>query len=451
MYLHLFTTLFSNQIKRNATQCFFASVFLLLPLHLFSQLSVHVDNDYHRFNLGDTITFSIQSSTPATANYSITRNKHLNDLSNGTIALDGNNVIEIKFTPTEPGSYFCTVSIEDTSVTSGAVCAIREINPIQPIPSDFEIYWDDIRTRLDAVPFDLQIIEDTNYISDYSTTYQIALGNIDHHRLYAYMTIPNTTGPFTGLIKFPPFGNSNTVHPDLTMSERLGAIVISINIHNSPVTIDLPQGELYQPDIGLTDTVFYQWAIAGGMRAIDYLYSRTDFDGEHVGVFGNSQGAGLAFLFAGIDQRVDILTANNPILSQHNGLAYNKPSGFPTYIRDHLNEPAEIDRILNAVKYFDIVNAAQRYKGPALISVSLLDQVSPAEATYTSLNQLHGQVIHIHNLEGKHANSPSEFWNAQFDFVRRFFPIELFHQGGRINPSFLVVIINYLRQNLSSL
>ncbi len=396
----------------------------LLPLHLFCQLTVTVDNDYHRYLLGDTITFSVQSTNLDTVDFSISRNRYLDDLADGSLILQANSPQEIIFIPSEPGNYFCTVQHGENNAMAGAVCDIQGITPIEPIPSDFELYWDNIRTQLDAVPFNLNVVPDSNYLSDYSTTYRISLGNIDQHRVYGYMTIPKTNGPFTGLIKFPPFGNSSAVQPDLSMSERLGAIVISISAHNSPVNVDLPQEQQYVPDIGLTDTVFYRWAMAGGMRAIDYIYSRADFDGEHIGVFGNSQGAGLALLFAGIDDRVDLLAVNNPILSQHNGLPNNKPSGFPTYIRDHLNDPINLNRILNAVKYYDAVNAAQKFDGPALFSVSLLDEVSPAETTYCSLNQLKGKVIHIHNLEGHHSESSDEFWTGKFDLIRRFFPTE---------------------------
>ncbi len=413
-----------HSLKTSSLTKFLVGFILLLPFQLFCQLTLTVDNDYHRYKLGDTITFSVLSTTLDTIEYEITRNRYLDDLADGTLILQPNTAQEIKYIPSEPGNYFCAVESDNGIVTTGAVCDIRNITPIEPIPSDFEVYWDNIRTKLDAVPFNLNVELDSNYLSDYSTTYRISLGNIDQHRLYGYMTIPKTSGPFTGLVKFPPFGNSNAVHPDLNMAERLGAIVISISAHNSPVDVDLPQDAQYVPDIGLTDTVFYRWAMAGGMRAIDYIYSRTDFDGEHIGVFGNSQGAGLALLFAGIDDRVDLLIANNPIMSQHNGLPNNKPSGFPTYVRDHLNDPINLNRILSAVRYYDAVHAAQIYEGPALISVSLLDEVSPAETSYCSLNQLHGQLIHIHNLEGHHSESPSEFWDAKFDLVRRFFPTD---------------------------
>jgi len=232
-------------------------------MQVFSQVTITVDNDYHRYQLGDTITFSIQATVAGDADFTITRDKYLPVLADGTITLATNYPTEIKYVPTEPGNYFCTVTLDDTPFVVGGVVDIRGLTPIADIPSDFEIYWDNIRTQLDNVPFNLNVVEDPNFASDYSTTYQISLGNIDGHRVYGYMTIPNTAGPFTGLIRFPPFGNSDAVQPDLSMSERLGAIVISISPHNVPVTVNLPQGEQYQPDIGLTDTVFYRWAFAG--------------------------------------------------------------------------------------------------------------------------------------------------------------------------------------------
>ncbi|HHB80103.1 MAG TPA: T9SS type A sorting domain-containing protein [Saprospiraceae bacterium] len=390
----------------------------------FGQLSVQPDNLYHRYSAGDTIKYQVLSSTSGDVDFLIKRDPLLPSLAQGKVAVTANQVTEIEYTPTEPGNYFCTVSTATESASTVAVSDRRGLAPIQNAPADFDAYWAGIRAQLDTIPIDAQVVLDTNvnFQSAYSKTYRLSLGSIDGHRAYGYMTVPETSGVFTGLIKFPAFGNSDAAQPDLPMSERLGAIVISLSIHNSPVNVNLPQNQLYVPDITTTDTVYYQWAMAAGMRVIDYLETRADFDGSHVGVYGVSQGAGLAMLLAGVDSRVDLVAVSNPILSQHDGLKYAKPSGFPEYIRNYLNNPTEVDRILNAVKYYDAVFAMQNFHGPFLTATSVKDEVTPSETSYVAYNQMDGKVVHLHNLEGLHADNPPEYWEGKFDMIRRYFP-----------------------------
>lgn len=394
------------------------------PLLAIGQLSIEPDNIYHRYEAGETIVFSVESDNDGDIDFLINRDPLLPVLSQGTITVVANEATTIEYTPTTPGNYFCTISMGGASASTVAAYDTRGLDPIVGMPSDFATYWAGIRSDLDDVAIDAEVILDDNvsFQSADSKTYRLSLGSIAGHRAYAYMTVPETDGQFTGLIKFPAFGNSDAAQPDLPMSERLGAIVISLSIHNSPVNVNLANDEIYVPDIATSETVYYQWAIAAGMRAIDYLETRSDFDGVHVGTYGVSQGAGLAMLFAGVDNRVDLVAVSNPILSQHDGLKFGKPSGFPKYIRNYLDDPTEVDRILSAVKYYDAVYAIQNFTGPILAATSLKDEVTPSETSYVAYNQLRGKVVRLHNLEGLHADNPPEYWDGKFDMIRRYFP-----------------------------
>lgn len=400
-------------------------VIVLCRMGLYGQLSVTVDKPEHRYFEGETINFQIQSGVSGDVSYLIRRDPLTPVVAAGNLSLTAGVASVVSFSPPEAGNYFCIVVQDTLSASTAALYVRRQLAPLEQEPDDFQTYWADIRSRLDTIPIDAQVEEDTSvfYQSPYSTTYRISLASIDGRRAYAYMVVPHTSGQFTGLIKFPAFGNSDAAQPDLPMAERLGAIVISLSIHNAPVNVNLPQSELYVPDINTSDTVYYRWAIAAGMRAIDFLETLPQFDGTHVGVYGVSQGAGLALLLSGVDDRVDLAAVSNPILSQHCGLKYQKPSGFPKYIRDVLNDTIERDRILNAVKYYDVVYAIRHFTGPLLATVSHQDEVTPAEVTFTALNQHPGETILLHNLLGLHGDNPPQYWDGKFDFFRRYFPV----------------------------
>lgn len=406
-------------LRRSISKIIFF-LFLFLSFSSFGQIDVTTADEFHSYESGDTIVFLISSESSGTLDYIIQRDPYLPALDSGSVNVVANAIYEIEYIPDSPGNYFCFVA--DGSQENSAVASYsrRDMQPIKNAPSDFDTYWAGIRTELDAVPLDLDIAEAASYSTDYSTTYKISLASINNYRVYAYMTIPDVTGPFMGLVQFPAFGNSNVPQPDVEMSERLGAIVITLNVH--PVPLDSILANPYSPEIFLTDTVHYIWAIAGGMRVIDYIYSRSDFDGEHLGLFGVSQGAGLAMLMSGIDNRVDLLTIGNCTLAQHDGLPNDKPSGFPRYLKDVLGDPSELTRISDAVSYYDAIFSAQRFNGPMLSFTSLKDEVTASEACWPAYNQFKGKFVHARALDAGHGDIANEYWVGRRDFVRRYFP-----------------------------
>ena len=60
--------------------------------------------------------------------------------------------------------------------------------------------------------------------------------------------------------------------------------------------------------------IYYKYGVLGAIRAIDYIFSRSDFNGSEMGVMGVSQGGGLAYLVAGVDDRVNLLLNSVPAL-----------------------------------------------------------------------------------------------------------------------------------------
>jgi len=99
-----------------------------------------------------------------------------------------------------------------------------------------------------------------------------------------------------------------------------------------------------------------------GVRCIDYIFSRNDFDGENMIVTGVSQGGGLSTLVAGIDNRVKYLIISNPILGQTLGLQNDRAGGFPNYINQSIEgvgTPSHLAATAEAAKYYDAIYFAK--------------------------------------------------------------------------------------------
>ena len=67
----------------------------------------------------------------------------------------------------------------------------------------------------------------------------------------------------------------------------------------------------------------------GCVRALDFLTSLPQYDGENLGVIGGSQGGALAMVTAALDKRVKALVAYYPALCDLTGYLYDRAGGWP--------------------------------------------------------------------------------------------------------------------------
>ena len=93
---------------------------------------------------------------------------------------------------------------------------------------------------------------------------------------------------------------------------------MSLSIHNTPPYQLDPNA--YKPDdFSTPEGSYYYLAILAGIRAIDYIFTRPDVDGQNLGLTGASQGGGLCTLIAGFDSRVKMITMSDPALAEQIG------------------------------------------------------------------------------------------------------------------------------------
>ena len=95
---------------------------------------------------------------------------------------------------------------------------------------------------------------------------------------------------------------------------------------------------------------------------------------------------GLSLILAGLDPRVKLVAANVPALCDHSGLAHDRISGWPQWLRRARGE--KNSKIERTAAYFDAVNFARKFKGQALVGVGFLDTACPPTTVYSAFNVL---------------------------------------------------------------
>ena len=158
--------------------------------------------------------------------------------------------------------------------------------------------------------------------------------------------------------------------------------------------------------------------LLGGLRAIDYVFSRIDFNGD-LGLCGNSQGGGLSISLAGLDERVKAVLAIAPANAEQQGTRYNKASGFPRYNIGGASLGLDTNKVKIASKYHDAVYFLKRYKGELMIQTGYRDDVAPSATHFAAYNQFAGAATMLHLRDMGH-NYPEEYWLGRYAFFNQY-------------------------------
>jgi cephalosporin-C deacetylase len=394
-------------------------IFLCATSSLLAQWSVKIDRPSAMYEVGETAYFSLVSTYyGGPVEYQIVYDDYSAPLATGKFNISAGETIKIPFTTNTPGVVICKAKLYDVPATAAAAFSPFKIQPSEPAPTDFDAFWQNQRSQLQNLPFDpqLTIFDVTNY----ATTYRFNMANIDNRRTYGYLSIPKGAGPFPAIVNLPAFGNTHAAGAQTTYAGQNGVIILSLAIHN--VEPDQYDYSAYLPnDIYTREGIYYRYPILGTIRAIDYLFSRSDFDKTNLGVCGASQGGGLAMLVGGIDNRVKAVAESNAALCDHLGLKYNRATGFPYYLNKARVARGDEAAAANAIKYYDAVYAAQRFQGSSLHVIGYEDEVCPPSSIFVAYNQFKGPKTLVHAIKLGHQH-PNEYWEGRFDFFRKVFP-----------------------------
>ena len=338
----------------------------------------------------------------------------------GTLKLRPGRDTFIFYTHPNPGLVFFKATVNGVSEIQSIAFDPLSIKPLETEPADFDGFWARQKAKLAAIPLN-PVVTQLNSLPNGSKLYLLQLDQIDNRKVYGYLCIPIGVGKFPAIISMPPYGNApfqadNIVTTDF--SEQSKAISLSITIHNTPPNTVDPNA-YFPDDLTNPEAMYNRYMISAGIRAVDYIYSRADFNGS-LGVCGLSQGGGLAIMVAGLDKRVSAMMASNPAHCEHQAWRYRKASGFPLYLKRAYNFNMDTTTVIKSVKYHDAMYFLKRFKGHLRLLVGYEDDVTPAASVLAAYNQHSGQSSIVHMTHTGHNYPWAEYWMGRFDFFTNY-------------------------------
>jgi cephalosporin-C deacetylase len=406
----------NKHTKLGVTLCFMLSI--LIQHKTFAQLKVSSDSPKYRYPINQDMYLKINDVNGGDGTFSFYTDPRTSDktLKKGTMSLFTKRDTVIFYQQKEPSVVFFRAQIGGVVETKVLAFDPLSIQPAAPEPADFDAFWAKQKEALKTIPLN-PVLTPTSDLANGSKQFILQLDGIDGRKVYGYLSIPKGTGKFPAVLSLPPFGEGAFTSDGLMngdFTDKANAISLIINVHNAPPNQIDPNA--YKPDVfSVANKIYARYMILAGLRAIDYLTSRPDFNGS-LGVCGLSQGGGLSIMIAGLDNRVNALMVDNPAFCNHHAWKVGKPAGFPQYLKNATAQNLDAEAVSKAIKYYDAAYFLKRYRNPAMVLTGYLDDVTPTESVFSAASQHQGQITVCHLLKMGHNYPWMEYWEGRYAF-----------------------------------
>jgi cephalosporin-C deacetylase-like acetyl esterase len=356
---------------------------------------VSPDHPDWTYRAGEEATFTVQVYQfgnllkNATVDYELGQEFFPSVEQKGVVLKDGKTTL--KGTLREPGLLRCRVVAKvDGRNYEGMAAALYDNEKILPVsdePKDFDAFWAGAIEAARRMPLDPTRVLLPEKCTATQDVYEVSFRNTGFSRVYGILIVPKKPGRYPAVLQVPGAG----VRPYNGVNYGDDVISLEIGVHGIPVTMaQSVYGAIYGGALNgywefsknNKDQFYYKRVYLGCVRAVDYIFSLAEFDGQTVGVSGSSQGGALSIATAALDPRIKFLAPIHPALCDLGGFLKKRAGGWPHYFRYAQPESGEVETL----SYYDTANFARRVKAPGLYSWGLNDVTCPPTSMYAAYN-----------------------------------------------------------------
>lgn len=318
----------------------------------------------------------------------------------GGVNMEKDEIIVDGGTMLVPGFMTCQCSVEVDGVIYSNFLNVgfepENIQPTTTLPDDFRKFWSKTIETSRRIPMEPII----HHLPEESTSaYNMYHVQLQHEKrgahLYGKLCIPVAPGKYPAVLRVPGAGVKKNA-PE-TMLAGMGLITFSIGIHGIPQTLDdriyrdLNEGALANYSSFHLDNkeyYYYRRVYSGCIRALDFLCSLPEYDGENVGVIGGSQGGALAMVTAALDERIKALVVFYPALCDLTGYLHGRAGGWPHLFSERWEALNHTPEKIATSTYYDVANFARFIKVPGFYSWGYNDPTCPPTSYYAAYNMV---------------------------------------------------------------
>ncbi len=344
---------------------------------------------------------------------------------------DSGGKFKVKGTLGEPGFLKCQIFVfvppkgendkKAVEMLAGAGFSPFEIKPSMPAPDDFDEFWNKQKEILKSIPMNAKF-----------TPVKVSNPNIEafdvqadtfNGKVSAYLVMPkNAKKASLPAILLPQGAGVYSSSLAFNWANK-GFMALSFNVHgipngrNAEFYKNLEKNELRgyaKKNSKSRETIFFRTAYMRVMRAMDVVMAQPQWDGKNLVMYGGSQGAGQAIAGAGLyNDKVTLVVAKYPALCDHTGIVIGRTTGWPHFAKEKDANGNYDKESVEAARYIDAVNFAERIKCPAIFTIHYADDVCEPTSSFAAYNNIKTQKKLVPVVEARH---PAPEWENELMF-----------------------------------
>ncbi|MGN9863588.1 acetylxylan esterase [Bacillus swezeyi] len=262
---------------------------------------------------------------------------------------------------------------------------------------DLKDFWNEALAELSLEKAEPHL-EPHDYPADGVKVFWLTYRSIGGARIKGWYAVPDRKGPHPAIIKYHGYNASydGDIHDIVNWAlhgyAAFGMLVRGQN--SSEDTSVSPHGHVPGwMTKGILDpkTYYYRGVYLDAVRAVEVVSGFTEVDKKRIGVIGASQGGGLAIAVSALSDIPKASVSEFPYLSNFQraiDTAIDQPYlEINSFFRKNSSPDIE-QTALNTLTYFDIMNLAESVKAPVLMSIGLVDTITPPSTVFAAYNHL---------------------------------------------------------------
>ncbi|MFZ0826042.1 MAG: acetylxylan esterase [Verrucomicrobiia bacterium] len=365
------------------------------------QMVVTPDQSNGVYQVGNTVHWQVEwkgETNPPPAHYKLLQGE-LTEVGQGELDFSNQAArLESKFDA--PGTMLVEVKWKSADgsehrATAGAVADPERILLSAPRPADFDQFWEAKLQELEKVPVN-PTLEHIDIGRTNVAYWKITMDNIRGTHIQGQLARPAQGKKFPALLMVQWAGVYGLQKNWVTDRAAEGWLALDIEPHDLPIDqpasfykeqFDGPLKNYWAIGNDDRDASYFLRMYLSDYRAVEYLASRPDWDGQTLVVMGDSQGGQQTLMTAGLHpKKITAALALVPAGCDMLGPDAGRKGGWPQWYDCTAGKDAP--KVHAASRYYDTANFASRIQCPTLVGLGLRDETCPAAGVLAAFNQI---------------------------------------------------------------
>ncbi|WP_449537901.1 acetylxylan esterase [Ferdinandcohnia sp. Marseille-Q9671] len=298
-------------------------------------------------------------------------------------------------------------------------------------PDDFDSFWEIEKKRVKDSNCSMKV-EWIEYPLPSVDLADLTLSSWDGTPIRGYLMRPKDIQEGPVLLCFHGYTGSRGVPSDYLKWVLQGITVIAFDVRgqgDSPDYAKYPNGSRVTGWMtsGILDRDNYYLTNVhrDSIAQLQWISTTSPVKPSKLGVFGASQGGGLALVAAGLEEKIQLVVADWPFLTHFERALEVALSGpymeIINYLKLHNPENEAKPAILQTLAYVDSLHFSTNILVPVLMGSGLEDPVTPPSTVYAAFNHIpsknktiHAYPQYVHEHNQFHEEKKIAFIHQQF-------------------------------------